>query len=99
MTSWDFIRISARRVAIVAVTLAAVTACVIAATDAANAAATRRQQGFGAAARVAVGQAAAKLAPGQSTPAAGQAMCHGGWSGLTRLSWSSPGATTRLCSR
>ena len=47
-----------------AITLATVVACVIGATDAANAA-TRRQDGFGAAARVAAARAAARLAPGQ----------------------------------
>jgi hypothetical protein len=70
MASWNFMRISARRVWIVAVALALATACVIAATDAANAAATRRQQlGFGAAARVAVDHAAAKLATSRPMPA------------------------------
>ena len=69
MTSLDFRWIFARRVWIVAMALALATACVIAATHAANAAATRRQSGFGAAARVAVDQAAAKLAPSHSMPA------------------------------
>ena len=50
--------------ALAAVTLVAVVVCVIGATDAANAA-TRRQDGFGAAARVAAARAAARLAPGQ----------------------------------
>jgi len=48
---------SARRVWLAAVALALATACMIAATDAANAAASRRQHGFGAAARVAVRRA------------------------------------------
>jgi hypothetical protein len=54
-----------------AITLATVVACVIGATDAANAA-TRRQDGFGAAARVAAARAAARLAPGQTMFPAGQ---------------------------
>jgi hypothetical protein len=69
MASWNFMRISARRVWIVAVALALATACVIAATDAASAAATRQHPGFGAAARVAVDHAAAKLASNRSMPA------------------------------
>jgi hypothetical protein len=49
-------------VALTAITLATVLACIIGATDAANAA-TRRQDGFGAAARVAAARAAARLTP------------------------------------
>jgi hypothetical protein len=62
-----------RAVAVVlaAITLATVVACVIGATGAANAA-TRRQDGFGAAARVAAARAAARLAPGQTMFPAGQ---------------------------
>jgi hypothetical protein len=51
-------------VALAAITLATVLAFIIGATDAANAA-TRRQEGFGAAARVAAARAAARLTPGQ----------------------------------
>jgi hypothetical protein len=57
--------------ALAAVTLATVVACVIGATDAANAA-TRRQDGFGAAARVAAAHAAARLAPSQPRLPTGQ---------------------------
>jgi hypothetical protein len=57
--------------ALAAVTLVAVVACVIGATDAANAAA-RRQDGFGAAARVAAARAATRLAPAQPLLPAGQ---------------------------
>jgi hypothetical protein len=48
----------------VALGLAAVAASVIAATGVARGEASQQQPGFGAAARVAVGQAAMKLAPG-----------------------------------
>jgi hypothetical protein len=69
MTSAVIRSVLARRravaaVALTAITLATVLACIIGATDAANAA-TRRQDGFGAAARVAAARAAARLAPGQ----------------------------------
>ena len=77
MTSRITRRVSARRARIAAValataTLATVAACIIGATDVANAAATRQQHELGAAARVAVAQAAAALTPGQSMLAAGQ---------------------------
>lgn len=69
--------ISASRAALAAVALAVVTlivvaACVIGATDAANATAARRQPGFGAAARVAVDQAATRLGPRQPASGASQ---------------------------
>jgi hypothetical protein len=51
-------------VALAAITLATVLACIIGATDAANAA-TRRHDDFGAAARVAAARAAARLTPSQ----------------------------------
>lgn len=50
--------------ALAAVTFATVVACVVGATNAANAA-TRRQDGFGAAARVAAARAATRLGPAQ----------------------------------
>ena len=62
MSSDDSMRSRVRRGAIAAVALAAAVASVIAATGVANGAAAQQRQGFGAAARVAVGQAAAKLA-------------------------------------
>jgi TolB protein len=77
MTDWITKSISARRTGIAAValataTLATVAACIIGATDVANAASTQRQQELGAAARIAVDQAAVALTPGQSLLAAGQ---------------------------
>ena len=70
MTSAVIGKVLARRravaaVALAAITLATVLACIIGATGAANAT-TRRQAGFGAVARVAAARAAEKLAPAQS---------------------------------
>jgi hypothetical protein len=59
-------------VALATVTLIVVAACVIGAANAANASSAERHPGFGAAARVAVDQAAARLAPGQPATAGGQ---------------------------
>jgi hypothetical protein len=64
MTSEDSARIRVRRGAIIGVAVAAATASFIAVTGVANGATAQRQPGFGAAARIAVGQAAARLAPG-----------------------------------
>jgi hypothetical protein len=64
-------RAAAAALALAAVTFVAVVACVIGITDAANAA-TRRQDGFGAAARVAAARAATRLAPAQPLLPAGQ---------------------------
>jgi hypothetical protein len=63
MTAWDSVRNQGRRATIVAVALTAATVSVIAATAATSHAAVPGQPGFGAAARIAVGQAAATLAP------------------------------------
>jgi hypothetical protein len=77
MTSGIVMSSPLRRAAIAALALATAAACVIGATDAAKAASTRRQQhGFGAAARVAAGQAAATLAPDESMLTAGHATTH-----------------------
>jgi hypothetical protein len=59
-------RIALAALAIAAVTFAAVAAIIVAAFAGAASAATQRQDGFGAAARVAAAEAAAKLAPGQA---------------------------------
>jgi len=67
MTSPDSIWIRVRIGAAIAVLLAVATASVIATTGAASGAAAQRHPGFGAAARVAVGQAAARLTRGSST--------------------------------
>jgi hypothetical protein len=64
MTPYASTQTRVRVGAIVAVALAAAIASVVALTGVATGAAAQRQQGFGAAARVAVGQAAAKLAHG-----------------------------------
>lgn len=74
MTSRDSIRSRARRAAVIAVAAAAATVSVIAATGVASGVAVQGQPGFGAAARIAVGQAAASLAPrsGISGPATGR---------------------------
>jgi hypothetical protein len=66
------LRAGVAAVALAAVTLITVSACIIGATAAASAAAARRQDGFGAAARVAVGHAAEKLVSGLPTPTAAQ---------------------------
>jgi len=79
MTSLNWLRIRLRMDTAIAVALAvglalaAAAASVIAATGVARGDAAQQQPGFGAAARVAVGQAAAKLAPGSgsSGPAPG----------------------------
>ena len=65
------VRRRAVAVALAAVALVAVVACVIGVTDAANAAAGR-QDGFGAAARVAAARAATRLAPAQPRLPSGQ---------------------------
>jgi hypothetical protein len=70
MSSVSASRAALTAVAVAVVTLIVVAACIIGATDAASAAATRRQPGFGAAARVAVDHAATRLAPHQ--PPSGQ---------------------------
>jgi len=74
MTSRDNIWIRVRIGAAIAVALAAATASVIAATGVARGATAQRHAGFGAAARVVVDHAAAKLAPGSgiSRPAPGR---------------------------
>jgi hypothetical protein len=77
MTSGAITRIWPLRAGVAAIALAAVTvitisACIIGATAAASATAARRQSGFGAAARVAVAHAAEKLVPGQPTADASQ---------------------------
>jgi hypothetical protein len=59
------VRIALAAMAIAAVTFVAVAAIVVSAFAGAASAATQRQDGFGAAARVAADVAAQKLAPGQ----------------------------------
>jgi hypothetical protein len=74
MTSRDSLWSRVRQGTVIAVAAAASAVIVLATTGVASGAATQGQPGFGAAARIAVGQAAARLAPrsGMSIPATGR---------------------------
>jgi hypothetical protein len=74
MTSRDSSWSRVRQGAVIAVTAAAAAVIVVATTGVASGAAAQGQPGFGAAARIAVGQAAARLVPrpGMSSPATGR---------------------------
>jgi hypothetical protein len=77
MTAGTAVSSAVRRATIAVLAVATAAACVIGATDAANATSTRLQrpqQGFGAAVRIAAGLATATLAPGAVNVRTGQQM-------------------------